>query len=109
MSMAPNITRAEFEALVRAVEALGDQVDRDRQMREETHSKVSDLYRVLIEPEPGKTVGLLNRMAAVTIAAETGEAAAERLIRWAKIVGAMSVIGTAIYTVVRFLQLWRLT
>jgi hypothetical protein len=108
MSTASNITRAEFEALVHAVEALAAQVDRDRQMREETHSKVSDLYRVLIEPEPGKTVGLLYRMAAVTIAAETGEAAAERIIRWAKIIGALSVIGTTAYTVIRFLQPWRL-
>lgn len=108
MSMASNITRAEFEALVRAVEALSDQVDRDRQMREETYAKVSDLYRVLIEPEPGMTSGLLNRMAAVTIAAETGEAAAERIIRWAKIIGALSVIGTTAYTVIRFLQPWRL-
>ncbi len=108
MSMTSNITRAEFEALVHAVEALSNQVDRDRQMHEETHAKVSDLYRVLIEPEPGKTSGLLNRMAAVTIATETGEAAAERLIRWGKIIGALSVLGTTAYTVIRFLQPWRL-
>lgn len=89
------VTRAEFDELLAALEA-------DRKMRKETHALVMGLHRALIEPEPGHDHGLLHRMAAVTIAAETGRAAGERLIWWAKVIGAASLILSSLYAAIRF-------
>ncbi len=89
------VTREEFDKLLEALEA-------DRRMRKETHALVMGLHRALIEPEPGHDHGLLHRMAAVTIAAETGRAAGERIIWWAKVIGAAGALIGAFYAAVRF-------
>jgi hypothetical protein len=89
------VNRAEFDQLIETLEA-------DRRMRKETHALVMGLHRALIEPEPGHDHGLLHRMAAVTIAAETGRAAGERIVWWAKVVAAAGVIFSAIMAAIRF-------
>lgn len=91
----PAVTRAEFDQLLEELAA-------DRRLRKETHALVMGLHRALIEPEPGHDHGLLHRMAAVTIAAETGRAAGERIVWWAKVIGAAGVILSSLYAAVRF-------
>lgn len=89
------VTRAEFDELLAALEA-------DRKMLRETHAVVMGLHTAWIEPQPGQEHGLLHRMAAVTIAAETGQAAGERIIWWAKVIGAVGVIASSLYAAIRF-------
>lgn len=96
------ITREEFENLALTVAQLVKQVEADRQMRKEIHAKVMELHRGLLEPEPGHEQGLLHRMAAVTIAAETGKAAGEWFIWWAKVAAAVGVILSSFYAAIRF-------
>lgn len=98
----PTITRAEFDGLAKAVEALTEQLQADRAIRKQTHEMVVVLHRALVEPEPGQDHGLLHRMAVVTIAAETGRAAGEKIIWWAKVLGAAGLIVSSFWAAVRF-------
>ena len=82
------------EALLRANEALALSVD--------TNAKVSALHRLLMEPQPGHEKSLIERVAAVTIAAETGTAAGDKIVRWAKIIAAIGTVCAAIVAALRF-------
>lgn len=96
------ITRAEFDALAKAVQALTEQLQADRTMLKQTHEMVVGLHRALVEPEPGQEYGLLHRMAVVTIAAETGQAAGERIIWLAKVLGAAGLLVSSFWAAIRF-------
>lgn len=96
------VTRAEFEALSRVVSGISKQLSDDKAMRVDTHAMVSGLHHALIEPGPGHLNGLLHRMASVTIAAETGQAAGEKIIWWAKVLGAGGIILSSFWAAIRF-------
>ena len=98
------VTRAEMDAIARQMQQLTAQLQSDLAMRKETHAMVMRLHGALIEPAPGQDHGLLHRMAAVTIATESGQAAGRWLVRFAAIVAAISVLITAFYTAIRFGQ-----
>jgi hypothetical protein len=96
------VTRAEVEALRVTLLQITAALNDDRAMRTETHAMVTGLHHALIDPEPGHDHGLLHRMAAVTIAAETGRAAGEWIIWGAKVAAAASIILGALWAVIRF-------
>lgn len=75
------------------------QADTDRA---EMMRMITELHDALMKPQPGHGLPLLERMAAVTIAAETGKAAGERVIWWAKVVAAFGAIASGFYAAVRF-------
>lgn len=82
------------EALLRAEEALS--------LNAETNRMVKEMHQALMQPQPGHDETLLERMAQVTIAAETGKAVGDRIIWGAKVIGALAAISTAFYAAVNF-------
>lgn len=75
------------------------QADKDRA---EMMRMLTELHDGLMKPQPGHQSNLLDRMAAVTISAETGKAAGERVIWWAKVVAAGGAILSGFYAAIRF-------
>lgn len=84
--------RAEFAAAM----AMSDSRQAD------THSKISALYAALMEPQPGYDHSLLQRMAAVTIAIESGDRTMRTVIQLAKIIGAIATIVAAAVAFVKW-------
>lgn len=60
------------------------------------------IHAALMEPQPGYKTSLLERVASVTLAVETGTSFGNRIIQVAKLIGALGVIGTALYTLSHF-------
>ena len=82
---ARGVSRAEFEALEERVAAM-------EKAAMETHDKVGDLHKALMEPTPGQTKSLIDRMATVTINVESGGRVASVLIKIAATLAALGVI-----------------
>jgi hypothetical protein len=75
------------------------------ELHRDTNKMIKDLHSALVVPQPGHSESLLHRMASVTIAAETGKAAGDRVIRWAKIITAVGAIASGLYAALRFGQM----
>lgn len=84
------------------VHDLNDKVDEWQTDRESMMRMLRDLHDALMKPQPGHSRPLLERMASVTIAAETGKAAGERVIWWAKVFAAVGAIVSGFYAAVKF-------
>ena len=82
------VTRAEFDAHVKELHEMKEMV--------------KDLHSALLVPQPGHEKSLLNRMATVTIAIESGDNAGKVIVRVAQII-------VAIGTVVSAVWIWRNT
>ena len=63
---------------------------------------IQALHGALMDPQPGYPDSLLERVAKVTLAVETGNAVGNKFIWLAKLVGALSVIAGALYTFTHF-------
>jgi hypothetical protein len=90
---------ADTAVRVEAMEKRVAQADKDRA---EMMRMLTELHDGLMKPQPGHQSNLLDRMAAVTISAETGKAAGERVIWWAKVVAAGGAIISGFYAALKF-------
>jgi hypothetical protein len=107
------VTRAEFDKLAAAVAELRTQVEADRAlradmdrradaMRLETHGRVEKMYGALMEPTPGQTMSLLDRMASATIDIESGQRVGHLLIKLGALVTATGGIFGGAYLAMKF-------
>jgi hypothetical protein len=83
-------TQIAAEALVRANEAVS--------LNEETHRMVKELRDGLMMPQPGYTRSFVDRVTEVVLEAEAGKIVGERLVWYAKVLTALSVVAAAIYS-----------
>ena len=90
------VKKVAAQAALEAAEALA--------LAKKTYDMVADIHRALIDPQVGYDKGLMDRMATVTMAYERGAATGDTLIRWAKILGAISAISAALWTFFHFGQ-----
>lgn len=94
-------TVADMAIRMRDIE---DRVARADADRSDMVQMLRELHDALMKPQPGHEKPLLERMAAVTISAETGKAAGERVIWAAKVVAAFGAIVSGLYAAFRFGQ-----
>lgn len=98
----------QIDELKRRLDAHENRMDDADTMRAQTHTMVAEIHRALMEPQYGHgQKGLLQRMAEVTVAIESGDQAAENLTKWAKrlaFVGTLLVVMSAIFLK---LSVWR--
>jgi hypothetical protein len=92
-------TVAEMALRIRDIE---DRVTRADADRADMVQMLRELHDALMKPQPGHEKPLLQRMAAVTIASETGKAAGERVIWAAKVIAAGGAIASGLYAAFRF-------
>lgn len=95
------IRQVAAEAMLRAEEALATGQDTNAKVTA-IAEQVTALTNALLVPQPGQTHSLLDRMAAVTIAAESGKAAGDRLVRIAAMVAAVTTIVGGVWTFLKF-------
>jgi len=70
-------------------------------LAKETHDMVKRMHDTLIEPQPGQTAGLLDRMAKATIAFEGGKATGDRIIWAAGVVAGIGTVAAAFFAAMR--------
>ena len=84
----------QIDALKRRLADHETRMDDADTMRAQTHSMVAEIHRALMEPQYGHgEKSLLQRMADVTVAIESGDRAAETLTKWAK---RLAFVGTVL-------------
>lgn len=92
-----NPTQAQIDALREQLEALERRQDVADLMRADTHKMVAELHQALMVAQPGQDgKALLERMATVTVAIESGDRAAETLVKWLKRLAAIGAVLIAI-------------
>ena len=97
--MAPPPLQAQIDALKDQLEALERRQDVADLIRADTHKMVAELHLALMTPQLGQgDKSMLQRIADVTVAYETGDRAAAALVKWLKritVIGAFLVgLGT---------------
>ncbi len=92
----PRVTHADLEALrdelredLAAVAARADQA---KAISADTNAKVNELHAALMQPSPGQSRALLDRMAEATINLESGTRVGRILVWLAAVVGAGAVL-----------------
>lgn len=95
------IRETAAEAMLRAEEALATGADTNAKVTAMAE-QVAALTNALLVPQPGQAHSLLDRMAAVTIAAESGKAAGDRVVRVAAIVAAVFTIFASAAAALKF-------
>lgn len=84
----------QIDELNRRLENHEVRMDDADTMRAQTHAMVTEIHRALMQPQYGHgDKSLLQRMADVTVAIESGDRAAETLTKWAK---RLAFVGTLI-------------
>lgn len=69
-------------------------------MRQDTHKMMAELHQALMVPQFGHgDKSLLERMADVTVAIESGDRAAENLTKWAK---RLAMVGTVLAAIAAY-------
>lgn len=63
---------------------------------------IQAMHNALMQPQVGYEHSLLERVAKVTMSVESGNAVGRRIILIAQVLGALSVIASAIYTFTHF-------
>lgn len=90
------------------IDALASRMDAADRTREDTHTMVADMHQALMVPQYGHgDKSLLERMADVTVAIESGDRAAENLTKWAK---RLAFVGTGLGVIGAFLlklEFWK--
>lgn len=107
--------QTQIDALKDQLEALRDQVSalERRQdvadlMRVDTHKMVSELHLALMTPQLGQgDKSMLQRIADVTVAVETGDRAAESLVKWLKRVAAIGAFLIAVGAYLSKIGFWK--
>lgn len=79
------VSREEFEELKRALDAAS-------MATRETHDKVADIHKALMQPSPGQEKSLLDRMALVTINVESGGRVAAIMVKIAAVLAAIGAV-----------------
>ena len=93
-SRLPADIQNQIDALREEVLDLKRRQDVADLMRVDTHKMMSEFHQALMVPQPGQGgKSLLERMATVTVAIETGDRAAESLVKWVK---RLAMIGAAL-------------
>lgn len=77
-------------------------------MRTDTHKMLAELHQALMIPQYGHgEKSLLERMADVTVAIESGDRAAENLTKWAKRLAFVGAVLAAVGAVLLKLEIWK--
>jgi hypothetical protein len=113
--MPPTPIQVQIDALKDQMEALRDQASalERRQdvadlMRVDTHKMVSELHLALMTPQLGQgTKSMLERIADVTVAVETGDRAAETLVKWLKRLTVVGAFLVAIGAYIAKVETWK--
>jgi hypothetical protein len=99
----PPSQQQQIDALRAEIVALGKRQDDADAMRIDTHNKVSDMHRALMEPQIGQgSKSLLDRMAEVTIEIESGKMVGKRIVFIAQVCAAVGVVAAFAYAAVNF-------
>lgn len=100
--------QAQIDYLREEMEDLKRRQDVADLMRADTHKMVAELHLALMTPQLGQgDKSMLQRIADVTVAIETGDRAAETLVKWIK---RLAVIGAFLIAMGGFLvklELWK--
>lgn len=77
-------------------------------MRTDSHKMLAELHQALMVPQYGHgEKSLLERMADVTVAIESGDRAAESLTKWARRLAFIGAIIAAIGAVLLKMEIWK--
>ncbi len=77
-------------------------------MRTDSHKMLAELHQALMVPQYGHgEKSLLERMADVTVAIESGDRAAESLTKWARRLAFVGAIIAAIGAVLLKMEIWK--
>lgn len=87
------VTRAELAEMNRRMTAIEADNAETKQLAQETHDMVQKMHAALMTKQPGQDATLLDRMAAQTIAMESGVRVARMLIFVAGFLAALGAIG----------------
>lgn len=106
--MAAPPIQAQIDALKDQLEALERRQDVADLMRVDTHKMVSELHLALMTPQLGQgDKSMLQRIADVTVAYETGDRAAEALVKWLKRLTVVGAFLVAVGTYLAKLEFWK--
>lgn len=84
----------QIAELKRRLDGHETRMDDADEMRAQTHAMVAQIHQALMQPQYGHgDKSLLQRMADVTVAIETGDRATESLVKWLK---RLAYVGAAI-------------
>lgn len=90
------------------IDQLAARMDEGDRMRTDTHKMVTELHNALMQPQVGQgDKSLLERMADVTVAAETGARAADAVTKW---LPRLAYIGAALAALIVYLaklEFWK--
>jgi hypothetical protein len=98
----------QIEALAARQTALEKRQDAADRTRQETHTMVADMHQALMVPQYGHgDKSLLERMADVTVAIESGDQATESLVKWLKRLAYVGLALAAIGAALLKLEFWK--
>jgi hypothetical protein len=98
----------QINELKRRLDAHEGRMDDADAMRAETHAMVSQIHHALMQPQYGQgDKSLLQRMADVTVAIETGDRATESLVRWLKRLAILGIAITGLGAILVKLEIWK--
>lgn len=94
--------------LQQQIDDLKRRMDAADLMRTDSHKMLAELHQALMVPQYGQgDKSLLERMAEVTVAIESGDRAAESLTKWAKRLAFVGAILAAIGGVLLKMEIWK--
>ena len=99
-----HVSRAEFDALRSVAGQAALDAAEALEMHRATHEMVKGIHDALIKPLPGQQHGLLHRTALLVNASDAGKAAGDKLIRMAKVIGAIGTVAAAAVAIFRYGQ-----
>ncbi len=98
----------QIDELKRRLDRHESRMDDADTMRAQTHTMVAEIHQALMEPQYGHgQKSLLQRMAEVTVAIESGDQAAENLTKWAKRLAFVGTLLGVIGAIFLKLSIWR--
>lgn len=107
-SRLPADIQNQIDALREEVLDLKRRQDVADLMQVDTHKMVSELHLTLMTPQLGQgDKSMLQRIADVTVAVETGDRAAESLVKWLKRVAAIGAFLIAVGAYLSKIGFWK--
>ncbi len=92
IARAKSVSRAEYEELKRAAARAETSASKAEAAARETRDKVAELYSALMQPFPGQSKSLLDRMASVTLDVESGGRIAAMAVKLAALLAAVGAV-----------------
>jgi hypothetical protein len=90
------------------IDALASRMDAADRTREDTHTMVAAMHQALMIPQYGHgDKSLLERMADVTVAIESGDQATESLVKWLKRLAYVGATLAALGAAALKLEFWK--